>query len=510
MGPQNPATRSPPPTTEDVPGPSIPPPSRRLVRPQPVESPSWTSLNSVDSVPVIGVFPLGSLHVNEPKDDIDPNMDPVTPLTIPDGTPDASLSTQKGPGLLHGGDVLILDDLPNNFTVGCDTISFTTTRQFFGFRDIPSGAHLVWAASSESTSSRSACWIVTPEKAESAPGVVYIKQWDKFNEVLSDPASLAEERIQKEGLEQTFASLSPYQLKAPTSAVIRPDSPSEPLPDFLDSNIWSQLTFAIQPSLLGRITGSKQQRRTWPVSTTDRVAGETSLPEEARLYPTTGSQLQFTFAIDQRLFDTTAEGSERTRQALDPTSWIVTKIKKDEDLIGELQFAFLVGMHLGNYSCLDQWWYYSTRVVFRSYRLAAERPQLARNLIQTFHAQLFYNNRYLEGDIMDTIPGYAKKLQKALTTYKSRLTELLLSLGDRCTPDQKAVGQAFEALETWLWRLDWDLRGEYVRSGNFMLEDGEMVRAELSDFESEDERGDFAAVVMHLDEDGRPTDLVAV
>lgn len=428
--------------------------------------------------------------------------------------------------------MLILDDLPTGFTVGCDTISFAATEHFLGFRDIPAGAHLVWIAPSETTSSRSAYWIFTPEKDPRSPGRVYVKQWDKFNEVLNDPASHAEERFQKELLEEGFGNLVPYQFKG-TNSVVPRSAPSNQAdsdaPAFVDNTtIWYQLTFAITPSLLNRLTGERKE--TWPVSTSDRVTGGTSTVEEARLYANSTSQLTFTFGMEDLLFDTKAEGAERTQQALDPTSWILSELRKStsetdgegsnsrglNDMVGELQFAFLTGMHLGNYACLEQWWHYTTRVIFRAYRLAVEEPLLARDLIQTVHAQLVYNDRNLEGSILDTAPGGSggggggKKLQKALTVYKSRLNEQLLALGDGCTSAQQAVGAAFASLEGFLWTWDWDLRGEYLRSGTVMLEDGEVVQAELSDFEDEDERGDFAAVVVDVDESGRPRDFVSV
>ncbi|KAK8076448.1 Protein AAR2-like [Apiospora phragmitis] len=471
------------------------------------QRPSPGSLKSVDSVPVTGVFPLGTLHLNEPQDDEEdmvPDRDMTTPLPVPNRSPEPLHVSAPVLELLRSGDVLILDDLPTGFTVGCDTISFAATEHFLGFRDIPGGAHLVWIAPSETTSSRSAYWIFAPEKNPESPGRVYVKQWDKFNEVLSDPASHAEERFQKERLEEGLGNLVPYQFRGTNSAVPQPTSSSQAgaeAPAFVDNTtIWYQLTFAITPSLLNRLTGGTKQ--TWPVNTSDRVAGGTSTVEEARLYANSTSQLTFTFGMDDLLFDAKAKGAERTQQALDPTSWIIAQLRKSSsdlgslhDLVGELQFAFLTGMHLGNYACLEQWWHYTTRVIFRAYHLAVEEPQLARDLIQTVHAQFVYNDRNLEGSILDTAPGgsggggAAKKLQKALTVYKSRLNEQLLALGDGCTPGQQAVGAAFASLEGFLWTWDWDLRGEYLRSGTIMLEDGEVVHAELSDFEDEDERG---------------------
>ena len=95
-----------------------------------------------------------------------------------------------------------------------------------------------------------------------------------------------------------------------------------------------------------------------------------------------------------------------------------------------------------------------------------------------------------------------------LTLFKSRLNELLLAQGSNLTPEQSAVGKAFETLESWLWKWNWDLRGNYLRSGQYQLEDGEFVDAELEDFEAEDERGEYAPVMVDLDEDGRERGLI--
>ncbi|KAI1644754.1 AAR2 protein-domain-containing protein [Daldinia loculata] len=464
---------------------------------------------SVESLPTIGTLPLGSLRITEPTEDSD--LD--TPLTTPDVVMESSLdSGHTFP--VGGGDVIILDDLPAGFTIGCDTMSFSTSKPFPGFRDIPPGAHLIWVAPSELTSSRSAYWIVTPEREEWEHGEVYVKQWDKFNEVLSDPASQAEDRFQKEALRQIFSSLSPYQFRATTSGVLlapprRRDT--EHLPSFLSNeNIWSQLTSAINADLLNRITGKAQ--RSWQITTQDSVAGETTLAEEARLYASGKSQLRFTFPMNAPLISPNASGQERTRQALDPTPFVLETLenRKLEDLAGELSFAFLSGMHLGNYSCLEQWWFYTTHLIFRCYTLATAQPQLARLLIQTFHAQLVYNDRHLEGDVLEMMPSNAHKLQRSLTTYASRLDELFQALGDDVTPDRHLVRDAFADLEAWLnSRLGWDLRAEYLRAGSLMLEDGEMVSAEMSDFEDEDERGEFAPVVVQLDGGGREAGLVS-
>ncbi|XXH04909.1 C2H2 finger domain transcription factor con7 [Hypoxylon texense] len=517
---------------------------------------SFRAANSVEAVPTIGTLPLGSLRIAD-----DPDI-PDTPLTTPDrsrpstGSSSSRSSRHRAPGRMTptGRDVFLLDDLPAGFVVGCDAASFGTNKQqppFQGFRDIPAGAHLVWVSPSESASTRSAYWIVTPKREAWQPADVYVKQWSQYSEILGEPTTQAEERFQRDRLRHIFDVLLPYEqiqpvtkpprlLAAPPGRAEAEDDGVHKLPSFLADvpSIWSQLTSAIHPELLDRITGKPAQTETpttggWQVTTSDRVAGEPMLESEAHLYASgttygggaASPPLRFRFAMDELLIKPSATGEERTRQALDPSDYVIESLEGGDpnplnpyahadDLVGELSFAFLTGAHLGNHSLLEQWWFYVKDVVFRSYSLAVRRPRLALALIQAFHAQLIYDDRYLDNGppsrstspsslILDMFPEHARALQRALVTYKARLDEHLLALGDRISPAQHAVGTAFADLEAWLWRLGWDLRGDYVRAGNLVLEDGEVVQAELSDFEDEDERGEFAPAVVRLDDEGR-------
>jgi len=128
--------------------------------------------------------------------------------------------------------------------------------------------------------------------------------------------------------------------------------------------------------------------------------------------------------------------------------------------------------------------------------------------IKAVHTQLLYDDGAMEGSILDHDDNLPSELKMILTVFKSRLCELLLGQGSHITPEQSSVGKAFEDLESWLWKWNWDLRGNYVRSGQIQLEDGEFVDAELRDFEDEDERGEYAPVVVELDETGREADRI--
>ncbi|KAI1815867.1 A1 cistron-splicing factor [Poronia punctata] len=416
---------------------------------------------------------------------------------------------------LRRGDIFILDGLPGSFTVGCDPLSFSSSRPFLGFRDITPGAHLIWVAPQECTSSRTGCWFYTEEKSDDEPGRVRVKQWDKFNEVLGEPASQDEdededeERFEEEKLERMFEKLVPYgprrfgreedQIIATAEAKKSMTNTAVQGSQLIEKyNMWYQLTSEIRPSVLKKIMG--QSRGTYLVTTMDSVAGQSDLSGESRLYSSGTSHLRFTFPMDVRLISPEATGAERTRQALDPTAWVISKLENpdDNDLVGEFQFAFITGMHLGNQPCLEQWFFLLTQLILRCYDLPLHRPRLARSLIQTFHAQLLYNDAYLEGDVFDLLSGSSERsLRIALTKYKARLDE---KFGDLTTDDQSTVSLAFSSLESYVQtKRGWDIQGNYVKTGNMTLEDGEVVQLDLPDFEDDDETGEYAPVVLTLD-----------
>jgi A1 cistron-splicing factor AAR2 len=111
--------------------------------------------------------------------------------------------------------------------------------------------------------------------------------------------------------------------------------------------------------------------------------------------------------------------------------------------------------------------------MLKAYRLVLELPVFYCKFIQAIHAEFMFDEAAMSGgSILDYEPDLRNELKTLLITFKSRLNEQLLAQGSDLTEQQSAVGKAFEALESWLWKWDWDLRGNYVRSGKIQLEDG--------------------------------------
>lgn len=227
--------------------------------------------------------------------------------------------------------------------------------------------------------------------------------------------------------------------------------------------------------------------------------------------------LSFVFPKDTKTFTTKSRGRERTEQATDTSAHVSGVIAScgqysdSDDVIGELQFCFLTGMILGNVACQEHW-AHVVRTVFRAYKLSVDEPVFFAKLIRAFHAQLTYNETGFSGgsSIFDIESHLRDDLKLLLTIFKSRLTEQLLAQGNDLTANQAAVGTAFEALEVFLWKWGWDLRGNYVRKGNVQLEDGTVVEdLELTELEAEDERGEWAPQVVALDDEGREIGLIS-
>lgn len=527
------------------------------------KSDSTTSARTHKSIAFIGSCPLGALKVHEVDDT------PEASATDKDLIAGSAFATSSPipplppPKCLDHGDCFIIIGLPDKFTVGLDTIALTTSngKDFRGFRDIPPGSHFLWM-SEPGAISRCGYWFVTGPHGE-----VRVKQWDRYNEVLGDAASQFEVSEQKKSIEQTYSGLMPHNFQGDAASTIaapppppkdqpRRGSVPDPDPDFATDNItiWRQLTSAVNPAFLSRVTGKKTVTE-WLVDTTDGAKGDIRFQDPSRLIKSiVGSQLDFLFQqdiIDLQLLnvaageqysnDTTprilallhnSNRSSTSSSSDNPSAPVIT----ESDILAELQFTFLTGLHLGNYTCIEQWWHLLLKIILRAHALILSRPTLVRSLLRTLHAQMVYNDRYIdhaaaaeehpsrstdpyltpasapgEGELsthsmLETIPRNKARLRQALTVYKRRLNQTLLGARDGISPEQGAVGRAFADLEAWFWRYGWDLRSDYVEGDAEAVVSGGGPMTGVDD--SDSEADDYAPVVVELDEQGREVGLV--
>ncbi|KAI3397553.1 hypothetical protein diail_10646 [Diaporthe ilicicola] len=515
--------------------PPVPIPKATLNRADSAQSSSKASLTSHQSVPVTGTFPLGSLRIHQVMDSPRPRQ--------PEERPQAQVSEmpplEDGPSRDSkplGGDVFLILDLPPNSTVGCDARAINTRASGFkGIRDIPPGPHFVWV-SEPNAMSRCGYWFIAQDTAQ-----VRVKQWDKYNEVLAQPASQFELRDHRDNVASLYPQLVSYRHggDGPTAAANSGGGEDEP-------RLWRQLTSGISEELLGRVTGRKGAGE-WLVDTTDSAQGEASFPQTTQLYKAVVGgprELHFLFPegdVDlTTLATSTAPGdvgspdtSDEILRLLDNNNnnTTATATATEADLLGELQLTFLAGLHLSNLSCVDQWWHMVLRVVLRAHRLALARPRLARALLCTLHAQMLYDERYIAGDggggepgrggaaadadsqgtsVLDIVPGNRRKLRRALALYKRRLDQMLLGPPREggVTAEQAAVGQAFGELEAWFWKFGWDLRTDDVGEGGKGPAGQEGGNLGYND-DDDDNNDDYQPVIVDLDANGREVGLVS-
>jgi A1 cistron-splicing factor AAR2 len=414
---------------------------------------------------------------------------------------------------MGGGDLILVLDLPDVFTIGYDSVSFTA-KQFRGLREVPPGVHFLWVSHPNGFSTRCGTWVIG-----SSEGIrVHVLQWDKYNEILGEAAH-AEERIQAAGVDETtFHRLAPYR----DPAAVNQEAMAQPSAAVSERRLelWNQLTDSVSPSVLDRIT-AQQGHGHWFVHTADRVKGSVLMAAEMELDRRVSQNpylqvRELNFALSQlsRTYSTDNTGADRTSDATDATVYLESLLKDHSggltqaDIIGEFQLAYILGTHLGNDSCMQQWWHMLLKIVLRAYVLPERHPELASALLRTLAAQLSHSTEILDTSVLEYSDTQSRDLRLALTVYKRRLDELCANGGT----GQLATATALSQVEAVVAAppLDWDLDSEnYLRRGKATLEDGEEVELEMDELEAEDERGEWAPEIVELDEQGRPRDLVS-
>lgn len=521
------------------------------------------STNSHTSIRVIGALPLGCLSVANPGSEslTSPEIKEMgedLPGMAEPGMPslEEPVAQRKPDPSKKEGDIFLILDLPLGLTVGCDANVINTGREssFRGIRDLSKGTHFVWVHEPNNVS-RTGYWFVTDGKNK-----VHIKQWNSYNEILDEAASQFEVIDIEKNIDALYPSLVPCgNQKAASSA------------DTDSASLWWQLTWAIDEKVLSRMTG-RTDAGEWRIETSDNEKGESHFSQTTELFKANaGSDLDFLFShsdIDlaklnlgrrgdpsptsstlSRLSSTKSTSTVSTvsstasnaTNGLDMTVDILRTLDtpgrgiSEKDMIGELQFTFISGLHLSNIACIDQWWHLILKIFLRAHSLILSRPSLCRAFIETFYAQMKYHKKYFTSDpdnssdgtemitqaghgetsgdgdgstdMFESKPRNKNRLREALKVYKQRLDEALLTLEeDQITVDQTHSRSVFTVLELGFWRLGWDPKsGGSVTSGHFKENS---VRGS-SNGSNQDDDDDDMPVIVELDENGKEVGLVS-
>ncbi|KUJ11736.1 uncharacterized protein LY89DRAFT_722827 [Mollisia scopiformis] len=401
----------------------------------------------------------------------------------------------------ESNDVIVIQDIPAGIIFGYDARSYPILKKaiYGGIRQVPKGVHFVWAGSSHN-SLRTGFWLMTSEERN----WLFAKRWDPEQEVLINNDKLKQSSLV---VPEFFLGLHPYH-ETPTGASGGSDILSR-LP-----NIWYNLTSSINGVMLSRIT-SNSTVNNWYVSTTHEYTEKRETQQAGFSISEKDEVLSFIFPKETRTYTQDAIGRERTKQAMDTSNHVTTIINDVCDsgdyteIVGELQFCYITGMILGNVACMEHW-IHVVKIVFRAFKLTLDSPIFFKKFIEAIHTQFLFDDVGIDGSIFDFDNSLAQDLKIILIKFKSEFDQLV-ALQQNLTDDQKAVCKGFEEFEQSLltFHNGWNLQANYVRSGRIQMEDGEYVDAEMTDFQAEDERGEFAPAVVELDDDGREKGLIS-
>ncbi|KAJ5569740.1 uncharacterized protein N7459_009170 [Penicillium hispanicum] len=465
------------------------------------------------------------------------------------------------PAPLQPSPTVLLPQLPPKTLVGIDLITFTSTANFYGIRDLPTGWHFLYTGTTESLSLRCGAWFYVGDIHAAGHGSsdsalvatrdrglgpdIYIWKWSPATEALT--SLKAESDMDRQdamrykanlgaiwqsgGLFRYRSRVSPSMLSnqsgsTPTRVLqVEHDEETEES----GRRDWQQLTDRISPALLSRVIGSPELdvdgHPRWAVTSAstagrdaDHIPGVDSPAEGMDGTPPTNDEQEREFGflpVDlKRTWREGAIGRERTDAAQD-RSWALGDLIQrysspvsgdtgvderlgEAQLVGELQFTFLMVLTTMNFSCLQQW-KRLLELILTSRQAILDRGPFMSEVIRLLLRQLQRCDD-VEGGLFEIDGDEGGKFLRNL------LKKLRRSLDQLLTPGAESMVKAeLDKLEAWVKEeYDWELTREvFVRRGMLQLEDGEEVEMEMADNdEDEDEEtGEYAPMVVDLGED---------
>lgn len=456
---------------------------------------------------------------------------------------------------------ILLPDLPPKTLVGIDLITFTSTPNFHGIRDLSPGWHFLYTGATETLSLRSGAWfyigdITTAGKGSNDTALVtqgrnkngtqtapvpeiYIWKWSADTESLvaldSESDSARQESMRhKANLGSVWQSggLFKYRSRIAPSMLVKPVAESEsgekneedkPKPQ-IEARIqteddaqteengrrdWSGLTDRISPTLLSRVIGNPEVdvdgHPRWVLSSAstatrdaDHIPGVDS-PAEPEISEEAEREFGFIPVDLKRTWREGAVGRERTEGAKD-RSWALGDVidryageaSGGNQLLGELQFTFLMVLTMMNYSCLQQW-KRLLELILTSRNAVLDREAFMSEVIRILSLQL---------QRCDDVDGGLFEIDgdEGGAFLRDLLMKLRRSVDDLVGDSASEVKLELDKLEEWVKaEYDWELRrGAVVRHGMLQLEDGEQVEMDWDGNDEDEETGEYAPVIVDM------------
>lgn len=377
--------------------------------------------------------------------------------------------------------------LPPSTLLGIDTISLTTNSSLYGIKNLPPGPHFLFTGTTASLSIRSGAWFFVPRNPEPA---VLVWSWDPESESLV-PEKKAEVLMRaRANLGSVWEKgLVPYTQSAQRT----------------DDGDWGKLTNCMTEGLLKRIldTDTVSEKGRWTLSSVSSAAQDFEvIPGLSSMESVIEGEKELHFLpIDlKRTWRDGAVGRERTEAAQD-RSWalrdLIERFTEGADkrtgamqVLGELQFTFLMVLTISNYSCLEQWKRLLGLILTCRGALNEVEPLFVK-MVSLLKLQLEHCND-VEGGLFEMSEDDGGLLKKLLRSFKKNVDE---TYGDNKSQLGDELGGLLQYAKE---EYGWDMEESILRKGMLELEDGEQVEMDMNGAEEEDETGEYAPVIVDL------------
>jgi len=384
---------------------------------------------------------------------------------------------------------ILLIDLPNAAFCGIDLLSFTSSPRFRGIKHLPPGWHFVFVGATNSFSLRNGAWFHI-EASQKGPPEVVVKQWSKQNEELlplTDEPELQRLRanlgaIWREGL-------TPYRQSA-TNA----DKDEEHV--YEERGDWNRMTDCITAGLLSRVTGMTTRDHWALTSASSAEVDYDDIPglsqAESVIHPE--NSLGFLPVDLKRTWAVGTVGRARTEAARD-RSWALEQISTShcqniDEVVGEMQFCFIMVLTLNNNSCLEQWKRLLS-LLLTCTQAVLEHPKLFVRFLECLKLQIEHCQD-AEGGLFDMTDESGNLLQALLQKFRHGLESQTKSVS------QDVWDELDEVEDVVRIQRGWQPNESQARRGMLELEDGEQVEMDTNRFDEEDETGEYAPMIVDL------------
>ncbi|KAI9723125.1 MAG: hypothetical protein M1828_004373 [Chrysothrix sp. TS-e1954] len=387
---------------------------------------------------------------------------------------------------------IILLDLPPTIFCGIDLLSFTTNRKFKGIRNLPPGWHFLFTGATSDLSVRHGYWFYVNDDEEDHPHMS-IMRWDTGREELKPETTQNELHRWRANLGSIWRQgLTPYRQTATGNS----DGPTSD-PSLVEEKAdWGQLTYGISRHLQSRILGSEESGCWSLTSASCASEDEDHIPGLSLEHIVEYKEKTLRFlSIDlKRTWREGAVGRERTEAAQD-RSWALERLTSNQcehvsDIIGELNFAFLMVLTLNNYSCMEQWKRLLTLVTTCS-QAVVKQPTFFTQFLDCLKKQLEHGGD-ADGGLFDLSDESGNLLSALLERFRA-------GLRDYSGTAKSDVIDSLDDLEEYMRSTyGWTMNEESVKKSALGLNDGGRVDMQMNGLAHEEEDDDYAPTLVEL------------